>query len=170
MKKNLKTLYLLLLLLELIVFVQIAVNYPKLPPTIAHHFNFHGQADAFGSKTTFVIVDAVVSTGLLLLFVILSRLPYRLSDTWINIPRRDYWLAPERRDETRARLSAYILYLGAYTLASERILFQADYQINRQQPPGQLHFFWTGFVIFLAGLVFITWMLLKAFREPTVRM
>ncbi len=47
--------------------------YPRLPDTIAHHFGLSGRADAWGSKTAFVLIDMAFTTLFAIVFVGLSR-------------------------------------------------------------------------------------------------
>ena len=70
------------------------------PETMAAHFNIQGSPDRFVPKAEFFRFQ--VQT---LLVVILVSLPFQflflvLPPAMINMPHREYWLAPERRAGT----------------------------------------------------------------------
>ena len=107
------------------------------PLQMAAHFNALGEPDRFVSKpeffwgqvqTLFVIV--LVSLALRVLFLVI---PPNL----INMPNRDYWLAPERKEETLGRLSDF----GSLTFVMILLAILAGFEIatyaNLQTP---IHF------------------------------
>jgi uncharacterized membrane protein len=89
-----------LLLLIAAMALQVWVYYPLLPDPMATHFGFSGQADGWSSRASFFILTyAILAVVLLSLGTIAWLLP-RFPNSAINLPRKDYWLAPERRAET----------------------------------------------------------------------
>jgi serine/threonine-protein kinase len=92
-----KIVYFLMLLMGLLEWMH---AYPQLPDRMASHFDFYGRPDGWQPKEAFFLVMAVVvvMTGLtgFLVPVVLAAAPTE----FINVPRRDYWLAPGRREET----------------------------------------------------------------------
>ncbi len=106
---------LVLLVLLLIVAVQIGYYGPRLPSTVASHFRGDGTPDGWSSRTELLgvyiamVVLAISSFATLLL--ILPHLPESL----INLPRKDYWLAPARREETFRTLGTRMLWFGKAT-------------------------------------------------------
>ena len=72
-----------------------------MPAEVALHFDLGGKADGYGSRGEYIAFIISIAVGLPLL---VAGLPLLLT-TWfggkgINIPDRDYWLAPERKEET----------------------------------------------------------------------
>ena len=63
----------------------IAVNYQALPQNVPTHFDFRGQPDAFGPRSTLWSVW-LTSLGLYGLFSLLNILP--LNSRWWNLPER----------------------------------------------------------------------------------
>ena len=64
-----------LLLLAAIVIVgilQIGYYYPKLPPTVASHFDARGKANDWMPKESFVALNAMVLTSLLTVVLIIG--------------------------------------------------------------------------------------------------
>ena len=81
-----------------------AYYYPLLPDRVASHFGASGQPDAWSSKESFVKIYFFVIAFIAVLFpgigLILGKIPASL----INLPNKDHWLSPERREETIAVL------------------------------------------------------------------
>lgn len=55
-----------------------AYVFPELPKSIPKHFNYLGQADAYGAKWMLFILP-VIGAGLYMLFTVLSRFPHILN-------------------------------------------------------------------------------------------
>src|SRR5712675_1010261 len=89
-----------LLLLGYLVFLFCTVA--LLPQRMATHFDINGQPNGWMTRSSAVLLQGIV--GLLLpliivgIFFVIRFAPARL----INLPHRDFWFAPERRDETCA--------------------------------------------------------------------
>ena len=103
--------------LLLAVVTQALVYYPQLPERMASHFGGAGQPNGWSSKAsffglqTFVVVVAVACFACLPAWI--QRLPARL----INLPNKEYWLAPERRVQTMASVGAALTWFGCVVLA-----------------------------------------------------
>jgi len=55
-----------------------AYVFPELPESIPRHFNYLGQADAYGAKWT-LFMPTVIGSGLYILFIFLNRYPHSLN-------------------------------------------------------------------------------------------
>ena len=129
----------LMVLLILASVVQTFYYYPQLPEVIASHFNFEGSANGWQSKRA---LFGIYSGVLILLVSIFSGLQLfldRIPDSLINLPRKEYWLAPERRAETFSFINAQMLVYGNATLGFIFVVFQLAIQANltpqKQLPP-----------------------------------
>lgn len=91
--------------------------YPQLPNTIASHFNAVGQADNWQAKQTFFIFYWLLVLFTTALFVFLEPLLRRLSPKQVNLPHKEYWLAPERRTKSLQFLGQHFQWMAAGTLA-----------------------------------------------------
>jgi len=80
-----------------------------LPPVVASHFGPGGAANGFmgkGAYTTLMLAFVVAMPALVAWSTLLVRvLPTKL----INLPNRQYWLAPQRRATTLEALSSLSL-------------------------------------------------------------
>jgi len=92
-------------ILTVIFLAQLAYFYPQLPEQVATHFNYKGEPDGWMSKSGLLIFDVFLLVFILgttsLMPVFFNNLP----DSLINIPNKDYWLSPERRDEALLKLA-----------------------------------------------------------------
>lgn len=144
----------------------VAFTSQSLPPVVASHFGGDGYANAFMTRsfyTWFMLAFVVV------LPLILAYLPgatFRRPGVRISLPHGEYWLDPERREETIAFLVRHMARLGtALTL----FLCYTHWLILRanQAVPPRLESSWFigGLVVFLLATVLWLGVFLKRFRK-----
>jgi uncharacterized membrane protein len=97
--------------------IQLVAFLPLLPERLASHFDGSGRANGWSSRTAFFAIELVVLLMIVLFFVALPASFRRLPDSMINLPRKRYWLAPERRDESLGFLIASLNWFGCACLA-----------------------------------------------------
>ena len=90
----------ILIVLTMIYLAQTAYFYPQLPAQVASHFNFWGEADGWMPKENFLVFHMILLVFILGTISLLPVLFNNLPDSFINIPNKSYWLAPERRAES----------------------------------------------------------------------
>ena len=97
--------------------LHMAFYYPQMPDTLASHFNISGKADSWAGKDLFFLTYAGVVAVIAILFlgsrVIMAKVPAAL----ISLPNKKYWLAPERKLETRSYISVQMTWFGCVSLA-----------------------------------------------------
>ena len=98
------------------VVAQAVVYYPQLPERMASHFNGAGAPDGWSSKASFFGLQAFVVSVVAACFAILPAWIQRLPARLINLPNKDYWLAPGRRPATMARVGAALTWFGCAVL------------------------------------------------------
>ena len=86
--------------------------YPQLPVEVASHFDGAGAANDWSSRTTFFAIYLVMIALLILVFDLVPGWSGRRGRIRMNIPNREYWLAPERSAETLAWFRRQIIVLG----------------------------------------------------------
>ncbi len=100
-----------------IIVLQALVYYPRLPAQLASHFDARGLPDGWSSKSAYFALQALIVLVLTLCFAALPTwlegAPVRL----VNLPNKDYWLAPERRGATMARVASALTWFGCAGLA-----------------------------------------------------
>jgi uncharacterized membrane protein len=110
----------------------------RLPERLASHFDGAGNPNGYMSKTTFFGFHLAAIGVLTAVFLLLPALLRYVPSSLINLPNKDYWLAPERRKETLAHLSGRLTGFGAVTLALLAIVMELVIRANLPGSDGKL--------------------------------
>ncbi|MCE9598199.1 MAG: DUF1648 domain-containing protein [Spirochaetia bacterium] len=137
-----------------------------LPDRVATHFDIYGHPDSWASNlsNTILFCGLFVFFGLLFSGVkfLLGKLPASL----INMPNREYWFAPERREASLAKVAIFMAEFGFFAnLFFTAILFLTFYA-NRNATGLSISLM---LVMLAAFLVFVIgWIihLYRAFKLP----
>ncbi|MHB8502534.1 MAG: DUF1648 domain-containing protein [Candidatus Acidiferrales bacterium] len=154
-----RTLFVVLAVLAAIYFWS---NYAQLPNVVASHFNAHGIPNGWQSKSMFFafFAGAVALASLLTFGVpgIISKMPMNL----INLPHKEYWLAPERKSETLALLNNSFAWFGCAVLlvVTTAVNYAIGQNLHPQGPFGAL-----ALLCVLAG--FLVFAILSSIRMLT---
>ena len=158
-----------LLLLASLVLVALvsAWWYPQLPEVVASHFNGSGVADGWMSKDMFFLVMALAGVGSALCVAGGAWIVRVVDPSRLNLPNKDYWLAPQRREQALDRMQSLLLQYSWVTVVGVAACLHLVASTNLMPEP----------VLpngpFLAGLaayllytaVWLAW-LLVGFRKP----
>ncbi len=138
----------------------------ELPARVASHFDGAGRPNGWMSRDGLVLWQCVLLLALGALFGVGGRLLAVTPNGLINLPNKNYWLAPERRAESVAFLTGWLRWVGAGTLAFLMGVFQFSVQANlrRGRLDSMPFLVATGF--FLAGLAIAVVWLYRRFRAP----
>ena len=71
-----------------------------LPPIVASHFAASGAANGFMPRGAYTTLVVVLVVGAPLLLALVPAAAAGKGAKGLNIPNREYWLAPERREAT----------------------------------------------------------------------
>ena len=118
-----------------------------LPPLVASHFGVGGTANGFMTRSFYTRFMVTFVIGLPAFMVLVSWCAVGNAKARLNVPNRDYWLAPERRAGTVAFLRAGILWFGVLLVTFLCYAHALVVLANEVLPP-QLSESW-----FLGGLV-----------------
>jgi uncharacterized membrane protein len=146
---------LLLLALLLAVAARAATVYPELPARMASHFDAAGRADGWSSKGGFLVLTALILALVAAIGIGLPLWLARFPVAWINLPNRDYWLAPERSAATRLVIRNYMTWFGVATAAFVGWVLELTYRANLAgaAAPEEVRLsghMWTALAIYLA--------------------
>jgi uncharacterized membrane protein len=142
--------YVLLLAMGVLDWVR---RYPLLPARMAAHFGPHGEVNGWQSKERFFMSMAVVVGVSFVAGFIVPLLIGIMPASVINLPNKQYWLAPEQRQETMRYLSRRMGWFACAVLFLH--LFVASEAISANMPShGQFDIGATfavlfGFVVFM---------------------
>jgi putative copper export protein len=96
---------------------------------------------------------------------ILTAVYSRATD--LKLPNRDYWLAPERIDRTRAFLVAHGVWFGSLLVVLACFVHWLELAANRAQPPHLSNSMFAAVMIaFLLATTAWIAALMVAFRRP----
>ncbi len=161
-----RTPLMILVVLTVVAAVQFVRYYNLVPATLATHFGITGQPNGWTSKTAFVSIMGGIEAALMVLAFLIARLGARFPTVGINIPNRDYWLEPARRDETLRFLWNYILWTDAllvtFLIAITEIIFRANI-IDTPSLPNSFPYVVGAFVLVM---VWMSLRVLLRFRRP----
>lgn len=158
--------YRLLLAVAVLAIVHLVMTYPHLPDRVPHHFGLSGEADAWSSKTSVAGLHVVLLIVLMATFIGTPLLLPRLGDAFINIPHKEYWLAPERREQSLQELTLYLGWVGVLTILLIHILTMQTFYIAKHGPPYRLPFGWPLILTYLAAIGWITIRMYVRFNRP----
>lgn len=113
----------------------IAVTSGFLPATVASHFDTAGRTNAFMSRAAYACVMLALALVIPLAAGVLPELLMRRPGARINLPNRDYWLAPGRRDATIQGLSCRMRIFGVLASAFLGYVHCLVVLANRSTPP-----------------------------------
>ena len=126
--------------------------FPLLPGRVASHFGPSGLPNGWMTKQTFFLIYAALIAGAFFIGFYPARVIARASSTEINLPNKDYWLAPERRPATMAFFERYFSWYSCIFLLTEVLAMGLAIQANLSPvprlPTGPIAFIILGFVAF----------------------
>lgn len=157
------------ILLGLGVFAVYSVNaaWDELPQRVASHYDVRGRPDGFMPRDAFFFGLAMFGACTAAFLLAFPALPRIIPLRYLNVPHRDYWLAPERRAQSLASIAAFCSWFGIATATLLVVLLQLTLRANIEgtglRPAvanGALGLY---FVSMAASLV----ALCRRFRKPT---
>lgn len=140
-----------------------------LPDRVPTHFDAAGRPDGWSTRTGFALEMGGLSLGLAGMFALLGILVARLPTSLVNVPHREFWLAPERRTESMRAIAGHLHVLGAATqvLVLGIVLFCVRASHRNEPVPGPDATTWgllAGYVAFV-----ILWLVSLHRRFPRPR-
>lgn len=155
-----------ILLLVALALLQAAYFGPQLPDPVASHFNSAGEPNDWMARGAFIAFNLAMLIGMAALFLALPPLISKVPNEWINMPNKDYWLAPGHRESTLDTMARWMEWLGAATLALLLAITQLTIEANLsggQQLDDTVWNLTAGYLVVMAIWVvgFLRWALKK---------
>jgi uncharacterized membrane protein len=140
----------------------------QLPELVAIHFDASGRPNGFTTREGCRDFMLLSTLGAPLLIVIATALvPRLLPASMINIPHREYWLAPERARDSLAFLSEQGVWFGCILVV---FLANVDLMLvkaNGVSPPAfPSSPFLATLVVFFCAVALWAMRMFKRFRRP----
>jgi len=107
----------------------------SLPETVATHFGANNNANGSMSRNAYLlfILSFMIAMSAFVSFIV-GTLP-RKFPRWTNLPNRDYWLSPERREESLNFLNAHGKRLACLIVMMMLGMHYVILKANHLQPP-----------------------------------
>jgi uncharacterized membrane protein len=158
---------LLFVLLAIYAAVHFSYYYPQLPGVIASHFDARGTANGWQTKSVFFgvfvgmsVLSIVIGFGLA---AIIGAVPMQL----INLPNKQYWLAPERRTDTLEYLKAYFGWFSCSLYVVMIVAFDYAVQSNLHgDSPPSVSRLWFTLAAFMGFMLVWLIRLFRHFGQP----
>ncbi len=146
--------------------VQTVYYYPQMPAVVASHFDGVGAPNAWSGRNGFFALYLAMIALVVVVFAWTPRWSERRLRFGSKIPNADYWLAPERVEQTRAYFRAQMRRLGVVHLLLAIYVMQLAIHANFSNPP-RLHpsIVWALAIYFV---LLISWLInfYRHFRRP----
>ncbi len=156
--------YLTVFLLLGVFLLQAWYYYPLLPQRVASHFSFSNTPDRWMDKSNYFVMLSALIVFLSGLFLGLASLLPRFI-RYSNIPNKEYWLHPERRESTVAYLRSVFLSIGILTLTFFIVVMQLSYHANCQPVPRLSPLFFVYLVLYILAMMFVVVRLIRHFNQ-----
>jgi hypothetical protein len=137
-----------------------------LPPVVASHFDASGAPDGALPRGLYLALMGALLAGVPLLLALLPRWMIGRDGARLNIPHRQYWLAPDRREQTLDFLRRQGRWFAAAVALFLAYAHGLVVQANRQPPSLATPALLAGLVVFLLATGAGLWVLHARFRRP----
>jgi len=158
---------LVLVLLLAVVAAQIGYYAPRLPARVASHFTASGAPDGWAPRAELLELYVVILLVTIAPFALFPLILPHIPDGLINLPHKDYWLAPERRAETFRTLGSRMLWFGNATVMLVSHLMGVTLATNLTPHPSLGNTALWALAVYLAfTAVWLVSLLLYFYRKP----
>jgi uncharacterized membrane protein len=161
-----KTGYLILAGLMLLGVVQHAWYWPQLPERVATHFGVDGKPNDWMSRSASTGLFLALQLGVPVFMLAMTSLAARMPASMVNIPNREYWLHPERRDATMAHMSLMMTWIAVLMALFMTVIGHLAFMANKTGNGLNLPLFLSALVTFLIAVFTIAGRSMWHFRMP----
>jgi serine/threonine-protein kinase len=150
-----------------VVLAAILITSQQLPARVASHFNAAGVPNGWMPRSAYTWSMVGMTLGMAALLLAAFGITRNVPNSMINLPNRDYWLAPERRQQSCDTIFRYGIWLAILVT----LLFLAVHLFvvaaNAAQPPNLSNAMWLIMGAFFLAVSLWTFFLLRHFLWTT---
>ena len=125
----------MLVLLAVAVALFVLSTIDRLPEVVATHFGADNRPNGWMTRSGYLLFTFALSAGVSALVIFGVGFLPRIRPQWTNIPRRDYWLALERREESLSFLAAHACWLACLMVLFIAGIHGRILLAHQSQPP-----------------------------------
>jgi hypothetical protein len=115
--------------------VQYGYYAPRLPEVLGAHFAGNGAVNGWQSKAAFFSTELVVVVLAAVVGFGVPRIIGAMPVSLINLPNKEFWLGPERREETLSYIRTWSAWFGCGLLAFLLFVMELAFRANLQTTP-----------------------------------
>jgi hypothetical protein len=140
-----------------------------LPITVASHFNFKNEANAWMNRKSFLIIQLALTVFLAGIFFSFALFIPKLPKSIINLPNKDYWLSDERKDKSFSVIRSFMYWFGSITIAFMFAVFQLVYIVNVTGKDKLNSIIWLYLILFLICTTLLIIRMISNFKNSTIK-
>ncbi len=151
----------------LLAVLQAAWYGPRLPETVASHFGGSGLPDGWMGRQSFILVEVAASVAVAFFMLIMYAVMALCSLELMNMPKKSYWMAPQRQEAARQMIVSFALRFGILVQMFVQAAFVLAAQANLSPEPRMSQAFWLCLAAYLgATLILVIRMIWRFARVP----
>ena len=140
----------------------------KLPDPVASHFGPNGQPDAWMSRTGFLAMLVLLQVGMAGFMLAIAYGMKWIPASLLNMPNKEYWLHPDRRDESLRKNGSMLILIsgltGIFLAVIDQLICETNVRANGPLPQGVL---FLALGLYLVAVIGVAGYGLWSFRMPT---
>lgn len=160
-----RTAFVVIAFLSIVAVLQNCYYWLHLPDRVAIHFNASGQPDNWATRDVATIIMLGLQLGFPMFMMVLTPMASKLPNSMINVPHREYWLAPERRAYTLEEMSKFMSIVAIAGACFFIGINHVTYIANRDKIPLPMLPFGIMLITFLAIVFSFTGKLVRQFNR-----
>jgi len=142
----------LFFVIALMAIAQCIHDFPLLPDRMASHFAASGTPNGWMTKPQFFFVFAIVLLPALFVEFWLHRKIANTPEARLNLPNKEFWVAPERRAKTFAYFENFFAWYGCAFLfvvvSAMSLAMRANFDSPPRLPTGPIVSVLVGFALY----------------------
>lgn len=133
--------------------LRLGLSFDALPARMASHFDGAGAPNGWQNKGSFALTAVSLSAMFLALVWAIPAMLRASPDRYLNLPHKEYWLAPERRAKTHARIGGFASWFACATLGLLAGTFELVIRANLAGTPlsAKMWLLLVAYVVFMLG-------------------
>lgn len=135
--------------LMLLAVAAVAMYFHYMPLMSEKMMTQFGSSTGRSSQSSFTLQYVLAMGGISVVFLGIMWWIPKLPDRFINLPNKEYWLAPERRAATLESLGTHMLWMHNATLAFLLVVFYSIFRANLHGAPKLGPGFWIAFAFYM---------------------
>jgi uncharacterized membrane protein len=143
-----------------------AYYWPQMPERMATHFGMNGHPNGWMSRSAATLFQCVLQAIMPIVFIGIAWSLPRFPNSMINLPHKEYWLAPERRAATLGHMTNMLLGISLAISIFIVVIAHLVFEANRRNEPLPTTPFVVFLILFLATVFSVTGYSIWTLRLP----